>query len=409
MEKNKIVAKKVISAICALLLLGYIVYQGYMMVYKPVETEIAYEYTMNQTIDTKIFIIRDEKYLINDAHGTIIPVVEDGKRVAKDQEVAKVFANTTSARNNIQVNKIKQSIDRFTSLSTQAENNTSTDLISVDKDIHQKQNEYIKAIECGEYDKVKTSSDEFRDTIITRQMITGSTIDFHQKIQELNKQLMKLQSGATDYESVKASQSGYYISNVDGFEEKTKYGDVKSLTVNKIDDLIKEKPAKVPSNAIGKLVEKFDWFMVCNVDKSSIGDLNVGDKINVSFPYSSVKETSVQVVSINDTKSDKIAVVLRCNCMDSDLANLRKENAELIINKYKGLKVKPSAIRVNKKGEKGVYVKTGNIIKFKKVDIIYAGKKYVIVDNKEGKSDYIKLYDNVVVEGTELYDRKVIS
>ena len=95
--------------------------------------------------------------------------------------------------------------------------------------------------------------------------------------------------------------------------------------------------------------------------------------------------------------------------MDSDLANLRKEKAQLAFNEYKGLKISPTAIRVNDKGEKGVYVKTGNIIRFKKANVLYSSSDVIIAENKRGAQGYVKLYDDIVVEGTDLYDGKIIS
>ncbi|MEG1437509.1 MAG: HlyD family efflux transporter periplasmic adaptor subunit, partial [Oscillospiraceae bacterium] len=88
---NNIVLKRVLSVACAIFLIVYIAYQGYMMVYEPVKTETAFEYTIYDTVETEIFVVRDEQYISNHASGTIVPIVEDGKRVANGQEVAIVF------------------------------------------------------------------------------------------------------------------------------------------------------------------------------------------------------------------------------------------------------------------------------------------------------------------------------
>ncbi|MEG0979267.1 MAG: HlyD family efflux transporter periplasmic adaptor subunit [Oscillospiraceae bacterium] len=405
---NNIVLKRVLSVACAIFLIVYIAYQGYMMVYEPVKTETAFEYTIYDTVETEIFVVRDEQYISNHASGTIVPIVEDGKRVANGQEVAIVFENNQSASNYIKINEIEESINRYKMLQSQADNFTA-DLDTVDNEISSRLFSYLDTVSTGELDKIGHSSDALRDKIITRQIVTGTIIDFNSKINTLQEQLNRLNETNSDYNSITASHAGYYINQVDGYENITPYEKASALTVKEIENILKSKPNKIPPDSMGKLVNNFDWYMVCNVKSSSIGNMSVGDKIKVLLPFSSVSEVMAEVASLNDTNSEKTAVVLRCNLMDSNLANLRKENAELVFNQYTGMKLVSSAVRVNEKGEKGVFVLTGNIISFKKVEVLYSGKDFILVGNKNGEKGYIELYDNVVVEGTDLYDGKIIG
>lgn len=408
MNKERIIVKKVVTTVLAVLLFSYIIYEAYRIVSNPVKTEVAYLYTMNDKAETEIFVVRDEKYLINDSRGTIVPVVEDGQRISKNEKVAVVFSNNASAKNNIDIKNVESSLKRFKNLASKADNST-TDLDSIDGDINSRQLDYLNAVSTGEYDNLQNSSDALRDKIITRQMITGTSFNFNKKISDLEQKLATLQSKYSNFQEIQADESGYYINNVDGYENSVLYKDVKSLTVKDVDKLIKTQPSVVPNHAIGKIVQHYDWYIVCNVNNNSIANLTQGDKIKVVLPFSAVSQIYANVVSVNDTNSNKLAVVLRCNYMNSNIANLRKESAELIFNTYTGLKVKPTAIHVDKDGNKGVYVKIGNIVRFRKVDIIYTSKDYILVGNKDNKSGYIKQYDKVIIEGTDLYDRKVIS
>ena len=60
-------------------------------------------------------------------------------------------------------------------------------------------------------------------------------------------------------------------------------------------------------------------------------------------------------------------------------------------------------------GEQGVYVRAGNIIKFKKIHTSYTTEDYVIATNPEGESGFVKLYDEIIVKGADLYDGKLVS
>ena len=56
----------------------------------------------------------------------------------------------------------------------------------------------------------------------------------------------------------------------------------------------------------------------------------------------------------------------------------------------------------------GVYVLTGMQIEFKPVEIIYTGEDYIIC-KKSDSDDALRLYDQVVVKGKNLYDGKIVS
>ena len=100
--------------------------------------------------------------------------------------------------------------------------------------------------------------------------------------------------------------------------------------------------------------------------------------------------------------------------MDSDIARLRTEDVEIVINETDGIRVNKSAVRVIN-GVQGVYVLTGNIVRFKKLDIIYTGEDYVISKMikedvyDKNKVPYLKIYDAVILEGKDLKDGKLIG
>ena len=405
---STVVFKRIISAVCAVFLLAYIVYQGYMVAYEPVKVETVYEYSTYDKIETDIFVIRDEEYIQNNAVGTLVPVVEDGKRVAKNQEVAIVFANTQTASNYVKIKELEESILRYKTLASQADN-YSIDVDVVDEEINSRLFAYVDAISTGNLETLKNSSCALRDKITTRQMATGKSIDFDSKILSLESELDALKQKDLNYSSITATHSGYYINGVDGYENLISYDKVMSLGSSEIEAMLETPPNQIPTNAMAKIVSNFDWYMVCNVNSNMIGNMKVGNKIEVLLPFASVSELKAEVVALNDTNSKKTALILKCNLMDSDLANLRKEKAQLAFNEYKGLKISPTAIRVNDKGEKGVYVKTGNIIRFKKANVLYSSSDVIIAENKRGAQGYVKLYDDIVVEGTDLYDGKIIS
>lgn len=70
----------------------------------------------------------------------------------------------------------------------------------------------------------------------------------------------------------------------------------------------------------------------------------------------------------------------------------------MISGEYEGIKVPRKAIRFQ--DGKGVYVKLGERISFKKIDVIYEGGDYVLSSLNAGDG-YLSLYDDIVVEGVD--------
>lgn len=400
--------QKALSIICAVFLLSYIIYQGYMIAYNPVTTETAYKYTQKDSYETDVFVVRDESYITANVSGTLVSIAEDGTRVANGQEVALVFASQEAASNYSQLQSVENDIARYTKLLNTSKS-YAFDLDTLDDRINASVFDYIEEIDDKSYQSLSEYSDSIRDNTITRQLAVGTELSLDEKLSSLQKEKQALESKDTSHTGITAGSSGYYISVADGYENTVSYKDVTSLTVDDVAKLKDAKPSKVSSDVMGKLVEDFTWYMVCNVPSNSIENLDVGDKITVSFPASSVDNIEAEVVSVSGSSSKKVSVVLSSNLMNSGIANLRKESARLILNEYTGLKIKNSAVRVNAAGEKGVYVLRGNVARFKLIDSVYSGKDYFISKIHSDSSKYVKMYDSVIVEGKDLYDGKVIK
>ena len=62
-------------------------------------------------------------------------------------------------------------------------------------------------------------------------------------------------------------------------------------------------------------------------------------------------------------------------------------------------------------GEKGVYVKYGNLARWRKIQIVYQNEEYMLVaeDGKVGTDNELRMFDEVIVEGTDLRDGKILS
>ena len=122
-------------------------------------------------------------------------------------------------------------------------------------------------------------------------------------------------------------------------------------------------------------------------------------------------------------------VVLECSYMNNELSKVRKESVQIAVNTHSGIMVNKKAIHVEPvmkviddgsgrqvKQEvmvQGVYVLYGSELVFKEIVPLSTYSTFVLCDpNPEEDATFngetIKLYDEVVVGGTDLYDGKIV-
>ena len=184
--------------------------------------------------------------------------------------------------------------------------------------------------------------------------------------------------------------------------------------------------ADIPENIMGKLVTGFKWYIVCVLDIEQISELKVGKNVTIDFPYASTDKLSTKVAAVNVSGADKAAVVFECSTMNEELANMRFEDIELVFNTVQGFKIPNSAVR-EENGVKGVYILRSSLVTFREINIIWSDDEYVLSADppppdttgmtKEQKEEIeaalpknqVRQYDEVIVEGKDLYDGKTIN
>lgn len=405
---NKNVIKYIAYSVLGVFIILYFVINVIKMNSDPYKTEVALVEDVQRTVETTAFAVRDEAYITADSsNGTMVSVADDGKRVAEGDTVAVVFNSASSAVAYARINEIEDEISYYSQLKNRVGLGTNAP------------SAYSSVIDSACLDYITASRNEInsdfnealtdlRDAVTAKQLAVGTQLTVDSKLAELQQELSVLQSQSMGYSVVTSPNPGYYIGSVDGYEEILKYSDVLDVNTEKIQNLLASQKQPVPNNVMGKLVDAFDWYLLCNIPYNSSGDLEEGGTVKVNFPDSSVGTITCTVAFKGNREGDSVALVLRCNAMNPEVANLRIENIQIIVDEYKGIKIDNKAIR-EQDGEKGVYILYGNIVKFKKINILYSTEEYSIIERVTDDSSYVRQYDTIINEGVELYDGKVIS
>lgn len=404
---NKNQVKYIVFTLIGLFIIFYFIHQVVQMNSAPYKTEIAMKRDMQRAISTEAFVVRDEIYITTDnSGGTVVSIAEDGKRVSSGDGVAVVFPTSESAAAYVRINELEKEIEYYSQLKNRVGIGTNAPS-SYSKLIDDACVAFISASRETIGSNFDEKLTDLRDAITARQLAVGEELSVDAKLAELEAELISINNKSLDYKTISSPNSGYYIGSADGYENIVDYSKVSEMTCKEIDVLLNAKKQEVPGNVMGKLVDEFDWYFVCTVPYDESGELTVGKTVRVNVPNTSVGIINCTVVSKGDKEEDSVAVVLKCNLMNRDVANLRIHDIEIIVSDYVGMKVSNKAIR-ELEGEKGVYVQRGNIIQFRKINIITSTEDYSIVECVTDSS-YLQQYDKIITEGVDLYNGKVVS
>lgn len=397
---------RVVAAIVAIFVVAQFVHTIYQVNHVDVKTELVVDYSVADTIDMDVFVAREETYITNSNKGITVSVAEDASMVANGDTVAYVFANEADAANYSKATELENSLSRYEKI-TSSQALGEFDASELEDDIDRLFNRFLNATDEGIVADITDASDSLRDKLITKDVILNGQMDLDAKIAKAKGDIENIKASANSSKKITTSDSGYFVRNADGYENYLPVEKLSELTVEQVKSALKAKPAEVDENVMGKLITGFNWYIVSVVDTLSVGTLNEGYDYKIIFPESTAGEVTVTLESLQNTENGKTVIVLRSNLMNENLVNLRIEKAQLVLKEYNGFKINKIAIR-ELDGKMGVYIRRGNLINFRKVDIIYTGEDYVIVKKDTESASVLKQYDSVVVRGKDLYDGKVV-
>lgn len=410
MKKNKKrrTGKSVLAVIFGALLIAYLIYQSTLVSRNSYTTQIVTRTNEYEYYSTDAYIVRDESYITNDYAGTAVTMVKNGERVTKGDTVCLIFKDADAARDYTAIGTLEKEIERYERLMGQS-NIQSFDVSSINNDIKNRCERFQFEIDGGNLKNLSARVDALRDSITTLQIATGSQITFQHKLNALRSELTKISGFALSYKAVAANAPGYFSSYTDGFEKTVSISDIGKISPELLENVFKAQPASVANNVKGKLIKGFKWYILCVVENKYFGELKIGDTVYVNMPHQSINRLSTKVHSFGNKGDEKTVLALECNIMKDGLSDIRNADLQVIIREHTGYKINKEAIRVIDNNQ-GVFIKTGNLIKFKKINAVYSTEDYVVsVTPDENSAGYIKLYDEVILKGEDLYDGKLIK
>ena len=405
---------KVLSALAAVIIVIYFAAEMYNISAKTYDTQTAYEQTVLETLDAEMFIIRDETILNATSSGVTVPLAENGERVSKGSAIAAIFASEEAAENYVRLQSLNEQLKAYQKIDGQL-SIANIDLDKLTDEIDSEFRSILNAAYSNDFSSLSDDKLSFSEKLSRRQISLGQTVDCSAKIAALQSEIAALSSASTPSQIISAESSGYYVSKEDGYENIIAVDDIDSLTPEALKEAM-DSDKKDPSvGSIGKLIDGYNWYVATVVDSSDAVAFSKNKIVRLILGDTDDDAVSTYLHSVKAVDKDKSLVVFRCNIMNKEIAALRKVEGKIVISEFTGLKVNRDAIRLDEKGNEGVYVRRGNIVNFRSLNIIYSEDAFVIAsaplaDNgTQLEHTHLKLYDEIIISGKELKDGMVIE
>ena len=374
-------------------------------------TQVLKSGTIEDSLNTKAIIIRNESVITSNITGTCISNYKEGEWVSKKSKVATVI-NSNSAELieqmkslNIRISRAKEdaiiSNDDFKNEEIKNINNSIKDSIKDFSNIYLGDNllQYNQIV-----DNINILIEQKEDL---KNIDTSSTSSYLDQLIADRKEIENALKGKmVNLENDNPGTVSYLI---DGFEREYSLYTLQNLSyplLNKmIADVESGKKTKA-ENEYAKIINDNNYYLVCSIKYEDLDGLSSSNDINIR-----INEKNIIIPMRVETiakDGDNALITFKSDRSLSEMTSMRLVNIDIIKNKITGLKVPVSAIM-----NKNYIQNTGTIAVIKSRYVYYVDAKilirkgdYAIIENRDpaaeitfGLNDFIIINPGKVDEG----------
>lgn len=409
MEKqpNRTAAKRIfhVVGLLALALVSvYIIAQCFVIFRRSYKTETAIKYTLAESITLDGVVAFDSVDVAGS--GDLGYLVQDGERVTNGTIVAEVYTDDSQGLQRERLDRLERTI----TLLTKSQNSTGSDLSVLTNQTKQALYNLLDKINTAQYSGITDAENTFLLAQNRLQVSTGQTEGFADTIAALQVEYDSIKAQLDALQTITATTNGYFSSTAASpaiAADRQALDDADPATLQKM--LADGFPAAAPDRA-GQITTGFSWkfYAVCDLDTAARFDNISSVKISVPGKQNTPLSATVEEVALD--KDNGIAkIVLQCQTINAEVLSFGQETAQIDLKTYEGIRIDKEALHIVD-GQRGVYVKYGNLQRFLKITTLYENDSYILIpeNGKIGTDNEVRLYDEIIVQGTDLQDGKLL-
>ncbi len=389
-------------------------------------------------VELDLYTFRDEGVLLAAGSGVTHYAVRDGEKVGVGAQLGTAYAigEMTEAEAEALQARLNAYGDRIALLQTMGIG-TPADARAEAEAVDRYYMGLLNAAEEGQLSAVGGFADEMLAGIGRYDILTGNTAASG-TVATLTAEQAALLSTLTPVATFKTDRSGYFYYRADGYEATFPYASAMTMTPAEFRTMTTMSPAPIPAGVVGKMVYSTIWYAAAYVDISDPAVELFQQGIGRGTTYRmTCKDSAGTVVNMTLERlvpdDEGVLLVFSSQDMPDGFAFSRTFRVETVALSVSGYRIPKEALvtlRSDKTGKDvtGVYILAGNVVEFRKVRVRVERDGYIIADTYEDiralqdtyteeqlEADiadgwsYLRLNDNIITSGNELYEGKMIS
>lgn len=397
------VVTRLVTAFLLMGVVAFALYQGYRRLNESYRTENAYEYQIARYCNTEGLLVRTEKPIQKNTGGQLRYLLAEGEKFRADTPIAQVFSSQEAVEAAARREEITAEKELLEAIQRSTDTSKTADVETLNKEIALTLRQLTQNADEKDMEAVAQTHMALVEKIGRQQLATGQNSGFGERIRELDQELGS--GGGGEY--LYSSQVGYFSRYVDGYEEQYTPDMLEKLDAAGLKEMLaREYPTD--ADAFGKSVADFTWYYATVIPPESAEYFYTGANVELTFLGGGEQTVPGKVTQLKTEADGSVLAVIRSGTVTADTVSHRTAKVRISFSSYKGLRISQRALRIVDE-QKGVYVRSGYSVRFKRVEIVYTGSDYYLCRIQYGSSDELSLFDEVIVEGTDLYDGKPID
>lgn len=382
----------------------YVVIQCFVIFRQSYKTETAIQYTMadSVTLDGVVFFAS----VPVEGTGDLGYLVQDGERVSNGTILAECYTDDSQGLLRERLDRLGRTID----LLSKSQNSTGSDLSVLTNQTRQALYNLLDKLDTAEYSGINDAEDDFLLAQNRLQINTGQTGDFTQTISTLQAEYDEINAELSSLQTITATTNGYFSSTEAAPTIATDQQALDDASPLELQQMLSDGFPAADTNRAGQIATGFSWrfYTVCDLETAARFDGITSVKISV--PGKQNTPLTATLVELTQSEEDGIAkLVFECQSINAEILSFGQETAQIDIKTYEGIRIDKEALHIVD-GARGVYVKYGNLQRFLKITILYEDENYILIpdDGAIGTDNEVRLYDEIIVQGTNLQDGKLL-
>lgn len=406
-------AKKIIRiSLRVLLFLAflYVVAQLYSIYNHTYKTEIVISYAMSDSISCDGVVSFESQNV--EGSGNIGYLVQNGERVSQGTRLAEIYTDSNQAVCREKLQDLEMQID----LLEKSQNANGTDLNVLVNQMQASLYDLMDAMDSGRYDEMKKNEQEYLLAANRLQISTGQENDFREALSALEAERESVLAEFGSPDGIYANDNGYFVSGESASYLNYNDSTLAEASPTGLQQLLNGDIESANFGYLGKIVSSYHWvyYGICTLEQAD--KFESVSSVKISFPGKA--ETPIPAVVadvVRDEEQGIAKITLNCEYVSADVLSLGHQRAKIDFVTYEGLRIPTGALHIVN-DERCVYVKYGNLARLRKLETLYQNDEYILAPDK-AKMDpedalkvesQIKLYDEVIVSGKDLYDGKLL-